>query len=485
MTNVEDRLMESLDREAEAATVTFTATDVMSSTPGSNPAPIKAHRRWFVVTAAVLVGLVASWALLGYGDRSVTVSTAEPSTGTHSEETSATEQVDDPTPDVTIDDSAAPSGEETADACTLADFSEPSLCESTIEEAERLVSSFLAAIRSGDDTAARAMWTGYPYDVNSGSANAGAGYDQFLDEYQWIRTSRNLDILVVPSFAFADASPVVSIASRDDSDHSASFVLSMPVADTPLVIERLASGRFPVTPTPGEGVDPGQVVTFGSMPVEGSARVFLNETELEANIDHEQFNVTAVLPDELPETFVLTIALATPEFPAAHSVAFRRNNPSLHGRPFVVGSIEIDAINLSSDILNSVEAPTLSLGPGRYPAAANAGEEGNFAIAGNRTIFGAEFDRLDELLVGDEIRVSTSDRTFVYVVMAQPDGEAFVIVSPSDTSVLDDTGSALLTLTTHHPKFSARQRLIVQAALVGDPIGPSSADPATQLTRLP
>jgi len=63
------------------------------------------------------------------------------------------------------------------------------------------------------------------------------------------------------------------------------------------------------------------------------------------------------------------------------------------------------------------------------------------------------------------------------VVIAQPDGQAFAVVEPSDTSVVADTGSALLTLTTHDPEFSARRRLIVQAELIGDPTGPSSADP--------
>jgi len=63
------------------------------------------------------------------------------------------------------------------------------------------------------------------------------------------------------------------------------------------------------------------------------------------------------------------------------------------------------------------------------------------------------------------------------VVIGQPDGQASAIVEPSDTSVVADSGSALLTLTTHTPEFSARQRLIVQAELIGEPTGPSSADP--------
>ena len=44
-----------------------------------------------------------------------------------------------------------------------------------------------------------------------------------------------------------------------------------------------------------------------------------------------------------------------------------------------------------------------------------------------------------------------------------------LVVSPYDGWVLSNTGGAILTLTTCHPKYSSRQRLIVRSELVAGP----------------
>ena len=44
------------------------------------------------------------------------------------------------------------------------------------------------------------------------------------------------------------------------------------------------------------------------------------------------------------------------------------------------------------------------------------------------------------------------------------------IVTPFDVHVIDDYGDNRLTLTACHPKYSARQRIIVQAQLVSEPV---------------
>ncbi|MCZ6739994.1 MAG: sortase, partial [Actinobacteria bacterium] len=64
-------------------------------------------------------------------------------------------------------------------------------------------------------------------------------------------------------------------------------------------------------------------------------------------------------------------------------------------------------------------------------------------------------------LVIDEIE--TAIGTHVYVVR-----DSFV-VKPTDVWVTDDRESSWLTLTTCHPKFSARERLIITAELVEGP----------------
>ena len=70
--------------------------------------------------------------------------------------------------------------------------------------------------------------------------------------------------------------------------------------------------------------------------------------------------------------------------------------------------------------------------------------------------------------------ISTSSRRATRSSPHRPSGATrtrsanVLIVNPEDTYVVDNTADAQLTLTTCHPKFSARQRLVVQAALVPD-----------------
>ena len=135
--------------------------------------------------------------------------------------------------------------------------------------------------------------------------------------------------------------------------------------------------------------------------------------------------------------------------------------------------IVIADINVDEIVVEGVSVEDLRKGPGHYGSTPNPGQAGNAAIAGHRTTYGAPFHRIDELDPGAEIVVTTLQGTFVYRVTENvlPDGsiKGHFIVSPSDTWVLDQTGKNLITLTACHPKYSARQRIIVQAELVGEP----------------
>jgi sortase A len=130
--------------------------------------------------------------------------------------------------------------------------------------------------------------------------------------------------------------------------------------------------------------------------------------------------------------------------------------------------IEIPDIDVDWAVVEGVRRDDLKKGPGHYPTTPWPGQLGNAAIAGHRTTYGAPFNRLDELEVGDEIHVTDISGQFTYRVTQQ------LVVSPSDVEVLappEDPTVALLTLTTCHPKYSASERLIIQAELVGEPIG--------------
>lgn len=116
-------------------------------------------------------------------------------------------------------------------------------------------------------------------------------------------------------------------------------------------------------------------------------------------------------------------------------------------------------------IVEGVGYRELQDGPGRYPESGQPGEDGNFAVAGHRVTWAAPFHDLDELQEGDEIHVwDRSNRHFVYVVSHTE------IVRPIDTWVVEDgppgDGAATITLTTCHPRYSNRQRLIAFGELV-------------------
>ena len=131
----------------------------------------------------------------------------------------------------------------------------------------------------------------------------------------------------------------------------------------------------------------------------------------------------------------------------------------------VIPDIGVDKI-----VVQGVSLEDLKHGPGHYPDTPLPGQPGNAAIAGHRTTYGAPFNRIDELDSGDEILVTTQQGSFVYEVSGQQ------IVSPSQVEILNNQGDNRLTLTACHPKYSASQRIVVSARLVG------TAAPVTPLT---
>jgi len=149
--------------------------------------------------------------------------------------------------------------------------------------------------------------------------------------------------------------------------------------------------------------------------------------------------------------------------------------------------IAIPDINVDQISVEGVSVEDLRKGPGHYQTTPNPGQAGNAAIAGHRTTYGAPFHRVDELQPGDPIFVTTAQGTFEYRVLGYDEGGqrggdlGYFIVSPSDTWVLDQGDENLLTLTACHPKYSARQRIIVQAELVGEPAATIPRDEAVEI----
>ena len=129
-------------------------------------------------------------------------------------------------------------------------------------------------------------------------------------------------------------------------------------------------------------------------------------------------------------------------------------------------SIRIPTIDRLKDgwtVVEGVELRRLRKGAGHMPWTPYPGQRGNSVISRHRTTWGAPFHELDELEPGDRIYIETAIGEHVYEV------RDVRVVKPTALWVTNPRDGAWLTLTTCHPKFSARQRLIVFAEMVDGP----------------
>lgn len=118
-------------------------------------------------------------------------------------------------------------------------------------------------------------------------------------------------------------------------------------------------------------------------------------------------------------------------------------------------------------VLQGTTDAVLQEGIGHYEDTAGPGEVGNFAVAGHRTTYGAPFNPIADLELGDAVMVETAETFYVYRV------ESTKIVRPEDVDVIApvpgspgaEPSQAYLTMTSCHPMYSARQRYIVHAVL--------------------
>jgi sortase A len=130
------------------------------------------------------------------------------------------------------------------------------------------------------------------------------------------------------------------------------------------------------------------------------------------------------------------------------------------GRAMAV--LDIPKIQLVNKVVvEGVGREELRKGPGHVPTTVPPGQPGTFGVSGHRTTYGAPFYRLNDLIKGDTITVVTRDAVYTYTVTSTK------IVRPTDVQVLDNVRGpdgkpkATITLTTCHPRYSARQRLVV------------------------
>ncbi|MCY7396240.1 MAG: class E sortase [Nocardioides sp.] len=134
-------------------------------------------------------------------------------------------------------------------------------------------------------------------------------------------------------------------------------------------------------------------------------------------------------------------------------------------------------------VIEGTSQDLLKDGVGHYPGTALPGAVGNVALAGHRVTYGKPFNQVEELVEGDAVVLETEQAWFTYRVTTTK------IVNPRDVDVIapvpgDPTAvptERMLTLTTCHPMFSARERYIVHAVL--ETWQPRSAGEPVALTQ--
>ena len=128
--------------------------------------------------------------------------------------------------------------------------------------------------------------------------------------------------------------------------------------------------------------------------------------------------------------------------------------------PDVFGMLEIPQINLEQYVVTGTSTEALTYGPGYYTKTSTPGNRGNVGIAGHRTTYGAPFSDLDKLQTGDEIMLTVGADKYKYII------DEILIVDPDEGErYLYNRGDERITLTTCHPKFSDKLRLIVTGSL--------------------
>jgi len=158
-------------------------------------------------------------------------------------------------------------------------------------------------------------------------------------------------------------------------------------------------------------------------------------------------------------------AVASP--PAAKDKQGKLRPTAPHPVPVgkAMGLLEIPKIQLEKALVEGVGRDELRKGPGHVPSTVMPGQPGTFGVSGHRTTYGAPFYRLNELGKGDTIAVVMRDVIYTYTVTRS------AVVRPTDVQVLDDVRGSdgklepTITLTTCHPRYSAKQRLVVFGAL--------------------
>lgn len=128
----------------------------------------------------------------------------------------------------------------------------------------------------------------------------------------------------------------------------------------------------------------------------------------------------------------------------------------------VLGRVDIPKLEVSQELQQGMTLTAINRGPSHWPGTPLPGEMGNVVVAGHRVTYLRSFNRLDELVAGDQVVFTMLDggvHTYEVVTIS--------IVGPEDLWIADQTYAHTATLFACHPKHSARQRIVASLRLLG------------------
>ena len=137
-----------------------------------------------------------------------------------------------------------------------------------------------------------------------------------------------------------------------------------------------------------------------------------------------------------------------------------RANPLPPAASGVIGLLDIPRLGISVMVIEGANSTALRRAAGHISGTALPGEKGNVGISAHRDTF---FRPLRNIRQKDVITVNTLAGEYRYRVVSTR------IVSPNEVSVLDSTGTEILTLVTCYPFYyvgAAPDRFIVRAERV-------------------
>ena len=140
----------------------------------------------------------------------------------------------------------------------------------------------------------------------------------------------------------------------------------------------------------------------------------------------------------------------------------RKSMSDFSGYENMEGILMIDEIDLQLPILHGATDQNMKTTLASIENTGKAGKVGNYAIAGHRNYtYGRNFNRLDEMKMGDSIEVDNGEQQFEYIVTEK------LYVKPEDVWVLEGNGEDKeITLVTCHPMENPTHRLIIKGKIL-------------------